>query len=120
MCEEKCTTDQRISYYPCKLADMVTFPIKASSKVKKLQICISFVNNLRKQCLCYLMFYKWWKPHKFPSGFFETLIFIRSLSKILIFSFCGIQACLWNPDLFSVKKNVGKSGSALFRNLTKF
>ena len=34
-----------------KLADMVTFPANISSMVKKLQICISFVNNLRKQCL---------------------------------------------------------------------
>ncbi len=27
-----------------------------------MQICISFASNLRKQCLCYLLFYKWWKP----------------------------------------------------------
>ncbi len=40
-----------------KLIDMVTFPTKT------LQICISFVSNLGKQCLCYLLFYKWWKPH---------------------------------------------------------
>ncbi len=45
-----------------KLADMVTFPTKTSSLVKKLQICISFVSNLRKECLRYLLFYKWWKP----------------------------------------------------------
>ncbi len=45
-----------------KLADMVTFPTKTSSMVKKLQMCISFVSNLRKECLCYLLFYKWWKP----------------------------------------------------------
>ena len=45
-----------------KLADMATFPTNISSTVKKLQICISFVSNLRKQCLCYLLFYKWWKP----------------------------------------------------------
>ncbi len=45
-----------------KLADMVTFPTKTSSMVKKLQQCISFVSNWRKQCLCYLLFYKWWKP----------------------------------------------------------
>ncbi len=45
-----------------KVADTVTFPTKISSMVKKLQICISFVSNLRKRCLCYLLFYKWWKP----------------------------------------------------------
>ncbi len=45
-----------------KLADMVTFPTKTSSMVEKLQICISFARNLRKQCLGYLLFYKWWKP----------------------------------------------------------
>ena len=45
-----------------KLADMATFPTNISSTVKKLQICISFASNLRKQCLCYLLFYKWWKP----------------------------------------------------------
>ncbi len=45
-----------------KLADMVTFPTKTSSHGEKLQICISFVSNLRKQCLCYLLFYKWWEP----------------------------------------------------------
>ncbi len=32
----------------CKLADMVTFPTKTSSMVKKLQICIRFGSNLRK------------------------------------------------------------------------
>ncbi len=41
---------------------MATFPANISSAVKKLQICISFGSNLRKQCLCYLLFYKWWKP----------------------------------------------------------
>ncbi len=41
---------------------MATFPTNISSMVKKLQICISFVSNLRKQCLCYLLFYKLWKP----------------------------------------------------------
>ncbi len=46
-----------------KLVDMVTFPANTSPFVKKLQICISFVSNLRKQCLCYLLFYKWWKQH---------------------------------------------------------
>ncbi len=30
---------------------------------KKLQISISFESNYRKQCLCYLLFLKWWKPH---------------------------------------------------------
>ncbi len=45
-----------------KLADMVTFPTNISSTVKKMQICISFASNLRKQCLCYLLFYKRWKP----------------------------------------------------------
>ncbi len=45
-----------------KQADMVTFPTNISTMVKTLQICISFVSNLRKQYLCYLLFYKWWKP----------------------------------------------------------
>ncbi len=40
---------------------MVTFPTITSSMVEKLQICISFLSNLRKQCLCYLLFHKWWK-----------------------------------------------------------
>ena len=41
---------------------MVTFRTKISSMVKKLQICNSLVSNLRKHCLCYLLFYNWWKP----------------------------------------------------------
>ena len=45
-----------------KLSDMVTFPTNTSSMLKKLQLCISFVSNWRKQRLCYLLFYKWWKP----------------------------------------------------------
>ncbi len=53
------------------MADMVILPTKTSSLVKKLQICISFVSNLRKQCLYYLLFYKWWKPpfSNFQEGF---------------------------------------------------
>ena len=46
-----------------KLADMATFPTNLSYTMKKLQICISFASNLTKQCLCYILFYKWWKPH---------------------------------------------------------
>ncbi len=41
---------------------MVTFRTNTSSTVKKLQISISFESNYRKQCLCYLLFLKWWKP----------------------------------------------------------
>ncbi len=41
---------------------MVTFHTTTSSIVKKLQISISFENNYRKQCLCYLLILKWWKP----------------------------------------------------------
>ncbi len=43
---------------------MTTFPTNISFTVKKWQICISFASNnyLRKQCLCYLLCYKWWKP----------------------------------------------------------
>ncbi len=41
---------------------MVTFPTKTSSiNGEKLQTYISFVSKLGKQCLCYLLFYKWWK-----------------------------------------------------------
>ena len=46
-----------------KLADMVSFPTKTSSWWKNCKymylICKQF---LRKQCKCYLFFYKWWKP----------------------------------------------------------
>ncbi len=41
---------------------MVTFQTNTSSTVKKLQISISFESNYRKQCWCYLLFLKWWKP----------------------------------------------------------
>ena len=40
-----------IIIFSLKLADMVTFATNISSKVEKLQMCISFVSNLRKQCL---------------------------------------------------------------------
>ena len=49
--------ENKISF---KLADMVTFHSKTSSIMKNLQIYISFVSILKKQCLCYLLFYKWW------------------------------------------------------------
>ncbi len=41
---------------------MVTFQTNTSSTVKKIQISISLERNHRKQCLCYLLFLKWWKP----------------------------------------------------------
>ncbi len=41
---------------------MVTFQTNTSTTVKKLQISISFESNYRKQCLCCLLFLKWWKP----------------------------------------------------------
>ncbi len=45
-----------------KLTDMVTFQTNISSTVKKMQISISFESSNRKQCLCYFLFLKWWKP----------------------------------------------------------
>ncbi len=41
---------------------MVTFQTNTSSTVKKLQNSIAFESNCRKQCLCDLLFLKWWKP----------------------------------------------------------
>ena len=47
-----------------KPADMVTLPIPKHHLWWRncKYVCTSFVSNLRKQCLCYLLFYKWWKP----------------------------------------------------------
>ena len=41
-----------------KLTDRAIFYITVSSMVKKFKICISFAINQRKQCFCYLLFYK--------------------------------------------------------------
>ncbi len=45
-----------------RLAEKVSFHLNISSKMKKLQTCISSRINKRKLCLCYLLFYLVWWP----------------------------------------------------------
>ncbi len=93
-----------------KLADMVTFPTKTSSMVKKLQICISLVSNLKKtkQCLFYLYCFINGGNHVFyfPRGFFvdfsKTTPTLRQLlvpKSLYVWKKLGDKAVDWNKHL---------------------
>ncbi len=40
------------------------------------------ISNLRKQCLCYLLFYEWWKPHFLTFKRFFFFFFADFSSKL--------------------------------------
>ena len=103
-----------------KLADMVTFPTYFPSKVKKLQICISFVNNLRKQCFDVIYCFVNSINHifKLSRGLFTDFPklnytdFVNAISQISFFlfvcllSFLNMTELLGTKSLLSLKKVV--------------